>query len=109
LDALKDWFLSLGEQYNVNPLIFGGIYVGAIPFFTVSVAWIVRNCRSGKSVVLPIFLAGFFFVSAYLYLIVVGRNVPLWAYGFVLALIAVGAISTVKKVRKKVEQEAEAE
>lgn len=33
LEMAKDWFLGLGEQYGVNPLIFGSIYVGAIPFF----------------------------------------------------------------------------
>ncbi len=32
-EAFKEWFLSLGEKYNVNPYIFGGIYVGAIPIF----------------------------------------------------------------------------
>ncbi|HUZ59296.1 MAG TPA: hypothetical protein VMU83_10985 [Hanamia sp.] len=32
----KEWFFSLGEKYNVNPYIFGGIYVGAIPFFFIS-------------------------------------------------------------------------
>jgi len=35
-ETFKDWFLSLGGKYNVNPYIFGGIYVGAIPFFYLS-------------------------------------------------------------------------
>ncbi|MCH8907759.1 MAG: hypothetical protein IH840_11775 [Candidatus Heimdallarchaeota archaeon] len=32
-NTVKEWFLSFGEQYNVNPIIFGAIYIGAIPFF----------------------------------------------------------------------------
>jgi len=32
-EIFKEWFLSLGGKYHVNPYIFGGIYVGAIPFF----------------------------------------------------------------------------
>jgi len=51
-DILQNWFMSLGEQYGVNPIIFGSISVGAIPFFWLSVAWLVRNMRRGK----PIFL-----------------------------------------------------
>ncbi len=102
LDALRDWFLSLGAAYGVDPLIFGAIYVGAIPFFTASVAWLVRNARRGRSVVVPAMAAGFFFVSAYLYLIVVGRNVPAWVYGAVALLVAGGAWSTVRSVRAKV-------
>ncbi|MFQ5676601.1 MAG: hypothetical protein ACE5G1_11935 [bacterium] len=100
--AISEWFWSLGEKYNVNPLIFGSIYVGAIPFFTLSVAWIVRSYKNGKSIVVPVLCAGFFFISAYLYLIIAGRNVPLWVYGFVIALIIFGAVSTVRKVRSKI-------
>ena len=102
--AIRDWFLNLGQQYNVNPLIFGAIYVGAIPFFTASIAMLVRNYRTGKSIVLPTLAAGFCFISAYIYLIIVGHNVPWWVYGVVVALIIFGAISTIRKVRKKIKE-----
>jgi len=101
-DALRDWFLGLGAAYGVDPLIFGAIYAGAIPFFTASVAWLVRNARHGRSVVGPALATGFFFVSAYLYLIVVGHDVPAWVYGAVALLVAGGAWSTIRSVRTKV-------
>ena len=104
--AIKDWFLSLGQQYHVNPVIFGAIYIGAIPFFSASVAWLVRNYRRGKSIVLPTLSAGFCFVSAYLYLIVAGRNVPIWVYGVVVALLVFGAVSTIRKIRKQINEPA---
>jgi hypothetical protein len=69
-----EWFLSLGESYGVNPFIFGGIYIGAIPFFSLSIAWLIRNYRKGKSIVFPALSAMFFFVSAYIYLIFAGKN-----------------------------------
>ncbi len=102
LASIKDWFLGLGAQYHVNPLIFGLIYVGAIPFFTASIAWLVRNYRRNRSILLPLFSAGFWFVSAYLYLIIAGRNVPFWVYGLIVALIVVGALSTIRRVRKQI-------
>ncbi len=102
-----DWFMGLGVKYNVNPIIFGSIYVGAIPFFSASIAWLIRSLRNGKSILLPTFLSGFFFVSAYLYLIVVGRNVPIWVYVFVVSLVVFGAVSTVKKVRGKLSANAD--
>ncbi len=101
-EAVQNWFFSLGENYGVNPLIFGAIYVGAIPFFSLSVGWLIRNYRRGKSVVLPTIAALFFFVSAYIYLIFAGKNVPFWVYRIVILLIAFGAYSTVKKIRTKV-------
>ncbi len=100
-ETFTEWFLSLGDQYGVNPIIFGSIYVGAIPLFTVSVAWLVRNLRRKQSIVLPALSASFFFVSAYLYLLVVGHNIPLWVYGFIAVMIAYGVYSTVQKIRRQ--------
>ncbi len=95
-------FLSLGESYGVNPFIFGGIYIGAIPFFSLSIAWLIRNYRKGKSIVFPALSAMFFFVSAYIYLIFAGKNVPVWVYIVVVLLVVVGAYSTLKKVRRQI-------
>lgn len=103
-NQLQDWFWGLGETYQVNPLIFGGIYVGAIPFFFLSLGWLIRNYRKKKSIVLPVLLTGFFFISAYLYLIIVGENIPVWVYVVIAALVGYGAFSTFKKVKQKGQQ-----
>lgn len=102
-ESFVNWFLSLGEAYGVNPFIFGGIYVGAIPFFSLSIGWLVKNYRRGKSIVFPALAATFFFISAYIYLIFAGKNVPVWVYAVVVLLIVVGAYSTLKKVRRQIE------
>ncbi len=95
------WFFGLGEQYGVNPVIFGSIYVGAIPLFTVSVAWIVRNKRIGRPLVLPLISTGFWFISAYLYLFVAGENVPWWVYAVVLALLGYSGFASSRSIRAK--------
>lgn len=101
-DSFVTWFMSLGEQYGVNPIIFGSIYVGAIPFFSLSVAWLVRNARKKKSIVLPTLSAGFFFISAYLYLLIAGHNIPWWVYGLIVVLVAYGGYSTFNNIRSRV-------
>lgn len=98
--SFKEWALSLGAQYGVDPVVFAAIYIGAIPFFFLSLAWLIRRIRKGQSIVAPVLLTGFFFVSAYLYLIIAGRNIPAWVYFFIAALVGYGAWSTVRKVRK---------
>lgn len=97
----RNWFTGLGRKYNVNPAVFGGIYVGAIPFFTLSVGWIIRNLRRKRSVVVPVLAASFFFISAYLYLLIVGRNIPAWVYVAIVAMIGFGLYSTIRKIRAK--------
>lgn len=102
LEAANDWILALGADYNVNPYIFAAIYVGAIPFFFASIAWLVRRARAGRSTVAPTMLAGFFFVSAYIYLAIFGQDIPLWVWIFLVALIVYGAISTIRDTRRKI-------
>ena len=100
-DTFKEWFLSLGEKYHVNPFVFGGIYLGAIPFFFISLYWTIKNIKKKKSIVLPVLLTGFFFISAYLYLIIVGKNIPVWVYVFIGLMVGYGIYSTIKKIKGK--------
>lgn len=95
------FFLSLGAKHHVNPWVFGAIYVGAVPFFSASLAWLVRSARRKQPTLLPLLSTGFFFVSAYLYLIAVGRNVPAWVYGVIAAIVLGGGVGAVRKVRRQ--------
>lgn len=102
-EVVKIWFFGLGERYGVNPLVFGSIYVGAIPFFTLSVAWLIRNYRRQKSIGLPAVSSVFFFISAYLYLAVAGKNIPWWVYGFIMLMVGYGIWITARRIRRKIE------
>ena len=99
-----EWFWGLGNQYGVNPIVFGSIYVGAIPLFTLSIAWLIKSKRDGKSLFWPTISSGFWFISSYLYLFIAGANMPWWVYGFVLSLVAYAAIATFRKVRARLEK-----
>lgn len=96
-----NWFMALGEPYGVNPVIFGSIYVGAIPVFWLAIGWLVHNIKKKRSVTGPVLLACCCAISSYLYLIIAGSNVPLWVYGLVVAIIVYAIWSTLKKVKEK--------
>lgn len=100
-ESFIEWFMALGEPYGVNPVIFGSIYIGAVPFFWLAIAWLVRNIKQGKSVAGPVLMACACAVSAYVYLIIAGENVPLWVYVFIVMIIVYAVYSTLKKVRTK--------
>lgn len=99
-EIFKNWFMSLGGKYNINPYIFGGIYIGAIPFFFIFLYRTIRNIRKKKSFILPAMLTGLFFISAYLYLIIAGRNIPVWVYAFIALMVIYGVYSTIKKIKQ---------
>ena len=82
-ELFKEWFLSLGEKYNVNPYIFGGIYIGAIPFFFFFLYLTIKKIKQKKSFVIPALLTGLFFISPYLYLIIAGK---IFLAGFIFLL-----------------------
>ena len=101
LAVAQAWVMGLGAQYGVNPIIFGAIYVGAHPIFLLFTGIAVKRLRAGHSAVLPVLGAGLCFISAYLYLAIVGRGIPVWVWGFLGVLIAYGAWSAVKSFRAK--------
>ncbi|QLC26243.1 hypothetical protein HFP57_15220 [Parasphingopyxis algicola] len=99
-EAINDWFMSLGAEYGVNPYIFGAIYVGAIPFFLATVTWMVRRKRRGEAIAFQIIIAGFLAMSAYIYLIIAGRNLAWWVYAIIAALVIYSVYSLIQKVRE---------
>lgn len=98
-ETFKEWFLGLGGKYHVNPYIFGGIYIGAIPFFFLCLRWTIKNIKNKKPFLLPLLLTGFCFISAYLYLIIAGRNIPAWVYYFIAVMIVYSIYSMAKKIK----------
>lgn len=97
-EIIHQWLMSLSADYNVNPYIFSAIYVGAIPFFMVSVAWIIRNKKKDKTLTLPILSTGLCMSSAYIYLLIAGEGVPIWVYMMIVGLLGYGIYSTFNKV-----------
>ncbi|CAM3568506.1 hypothetical protein DESA109040_16720 [Deinococcus saxicola] len=104
LQSLIDWIsmttVILSEQYGVNPVIFGLLYFGTMPLFALSVAWWIRSFRRGESPFLPAAVTGVLFISAYLYVLVAGRNLPVWVYFFMAAMLTLGVLSTWKQLKK---------
>jgi hypothetical protein len=99
--SLYDWFMGLGAPYGVNPIIFGSIYVGAVPFFWLAIAWLVRNVRRSKPTTGPILMAGCCNVSSYVYLLVVVENVAWWVYGLIIGIIGYALLAMWKLAKRK--------
>lgn len=101
LEILHEWMMGLSADYSVNPYVFAAIYVGAIPFFMGSVAWVIKNLKRSKPIALPVISTGFCLSSAYLYLLVAGENIPPWVYLIVIFLLAYGLYSTYQRIKDK--------
>ena len=100
-EDVLDWLRSLGDEYGVDPVVYAVIYVGAAPFFFGSVAWLVRTLRRDGPIGLPLVSTAVFFSLPTLYVLVAGRNVPLWAYAVLIGLALIGAAVTFRRVRRQ--------
>ena len=69
MGGIVNWLLGLGEQYGVDPLVYAMIYVGALPFMLLWLAWLVRRLRRGQPIILPLASAIFFFLAPTLYIV----------------------------------------
>ncbi|MDZ4799948.1 MAG: hypothetical protein SGI92_17460 [Bryobacteraceae bacterium] len=52
--------MGLGSKFGVDPFIFGGICVGAIPFFSLSIAWLAGIYAESGPRIAPLLASGFF-------------------------------------------------
>lgn len=100
-EYIRNWLTGVQTKYNVNPLVFGAIYLASVPFFWFSIYKIItglKNRRIGQvrtfGVILFIaIIAPFFYVAAF------GRNLPVWFWIFAAAIIGYSAYSTLSKLK----------
>ncbi len=89
-NVIQDWVFALGHEYGVNPVVFAIIYLGGLPFLMLSIAWVIRNRRRSRPVYFPLLSAGGFWISAYLYIVIAGDNIPPWVYGILVVFAGLG-------------------
>jgi len=100
-ESIKSYYLTLGERYEVDPVLFVGIHIVATPLFAAAVWWIVYNYKKRKPIVLPAIVAAFIFNAANIYLVIWGRGIPWWIYAIVGTTTIISTYFTVKNIRKK--------
>jgi 4-amino-4-deoxy-L-arabinose transferase-like glycosyltransferase len=89
-DHIGSFLKAAGETQGIDPLVFGLLYFITIPLFMFSAAWLFRNIRLRKSVLLPALLSLIFLLSAYLYFAASGTVMPPWAYLTIATATAAG-------------------
>jgi hypothetical protein len=103
-DEALEWLLGLGDDFGVDPVVYAVIYVGALPFFLLSLGWLVRTLRRRGPITPPLLSTVLFFLAPTLYVFVAGRNLPAWVYVLLVALTLVGAAVTLRRVRARVQR-----
>ncbi len=101
-ESIKEYYIAIGEKYQVNPIVFVGIHVIATPLFILAVAWIVRNYKKKKSIFIPSVTACFIFNAANIYLVISGKDIPVWIYAIIGITTIISGYFSVKKIQGKI-------
>jgi hypothetical protein len=98
ITIIKDWLIALGEKHEVDPLLLGCLYLVSKVCFVTCLGWVIKNLRAKKPIMVPLLLASVSFSMPYLYLIIAGRNIPVWVYVLIIFMFSYGGYTIWKKV-----------
>ncbi|MET4142330.1 hypothetical protein [Pedobacter sp. UYP1] len=83
---IKNYLFHQADIHQVDPWLFGILYLLSKVLFLLFLGWAIKNLRKKGSILLPLLFAALGYSLPYLYLIIAGKNIPLWIY-FVITLI----------------------
>lgn len=90
--------MALGEKHEVDPLLLGCLYLISKVSFVVSIGWIIKSLKLKRAIMMPLLIASACFSIPYIYLIIAGRNIPVWVYVFITLMFAYGGYTIWKKI-----------
>ncbi len=103
-EAIKNYYIAIGNNYHVNPVIFLGIHVVATPLFIIAVAWLVKNYKKKQNIILPSITSVFIFNAANIYLVLFGRNIPWYIYSILAVTTIITGYFSFRKIKRKLKQ-----
>ncbi|HEX7320218.1 MAG TPA: hypothetical protein VF399_07675 [bacterium] len=101
LDYIRSWLAGVQTKYNVNPLVFGAIYLISVPFFWISIYKIIAGLKNKKLSQVRTFavILGFAIIAPFFYVAAFGRNLPVWFWAFTVVIIGYSVYSTLFRLR----------
>ncbi|WP_158798973.1 hypothetical protein [Pedobacter sp. L105] len=100
LITLKNYFFHQANLHFVDPWLFGVLYLFSKILFLIFLGWAIKNLRSQSSIVLPLVFAAIGYSLPYFYLIIAGKNIPLWIYLVIGCIYLFSGWSIHAKLRK---------
>lgn len=104
---IADWLANIEKTYSVDPIIFAVLYFGTfIPcwYFVFKIIGAIKKKNIDKLIIYSL-IELFLLVLPFLYILIWGRNLPVWVYIILVLLIVISAISAFRAISKKLEKE----
>ncbi len=99
--SIYNYYSTISSKYSVNPIIFISIHVVCTPLLMLVIWWLIRTKRQRKPIIIPILCGILLYNIANVYLIIVGKNIPLYIYLLLFVSTIYSGYLTVKKLKEK--------
>jgi membrane protease YdiL (CAAX protease family) len=106
-----EWFAASLEsiratatRHGIDPSLFVLLYLGSIPPYLLSIAWLLRRLRRRQPAALALLSTAFFFILPAAYIGLAGDDLPPSVYAVLALFVGFGAWSAVRKLRRSLEQ-----
>jgi hypothetical protein len=99
--TIYDYYFAISTKYAVNPVVFISIHAVCTPLLVLNIWWLLRTKKQAKPVIAPMLCAIVLYNIANVYLVIVGRNIPLYIYLMLVAFTLYSGYISIKKIRKK--------
>ena len=103
-EGINEYYVTLGEKYHVDPVLFLGIHIVATPLFLGAAWWLVRNTKRKKPIFFPALFTILFFNAANIYLVMYGKNIPFWLYGLLAVFTLYSGYISYKKIKLRIKK-----
>ena len=97
---IKDYLFHQAYLHKLNPWLFGIFYLSSKLLFLIFLGRAVKNLKQKQSFLLPLLFAALGYSLPYLYMIISGKNIPLWIFMVITLIYLFSGWSIYKKLRE---------
>ena len=98
---IYDYYFVISTKYAVKPIVFISIHAVCTPLLVMNIWWLLRSKRLGKPIIAPLLCTIVLYNIANVYLVIVGRNIPLYIYLMLIVFTLYSGYISVMKLREK--------
>ena len=99
--TIHDYYFVISTKYNVNPVIFISIHAICTPLLLLVIWWLLHNKKQHKPIIAPMLCTIVLYNVANVYLVVAGKNIPLYIYLMLVVFTLYSGFISSKKIKGK--------
>ncbi|MGY3212846.1 hypothetical protein [Mucilaginibacter sp. HD30] len=98
-NLIRDYLFHQADLHHLDPWIFLVLYLLSKLLFLIFVARAIKNLKDKQSFLLPLLFAALGYSLPYLYMVISGKDIPLWIFTVITVIYIFSGWSIYRKLR----------